>query len=253
MPLNTSSYWSGGFVYTSTLGMQKKLTYDTRTTLYYDYQSEAMPASLPLAQLAPGRTWRVQANPAARAAALPALGSFKATGPKATGEATFSIGGALAIGLDQRSVSAPLPIASDDWAAVQEIERGNPASVRGSARKYRSVHLVLDNVELSEDGKKGGYYYQVYLNIPAADGLPNARGPVLLGTLGAFQVSGARHHGGVATLRYRIPRALLGNAALRVGMATISFVRVDGDISPRGPTVGIGEARLELSTEDDGS
>jgi len=111
---------------------------------------------------------------------------------------------------------------------------------------------VLDNVELSEDGKKGGYYYQVYLNIPSADGTPNGQTSVLLGTLGAFQVSGAKHHG-PAKLRYRIPRALLGNPALRVGMATISFVRVDGDISPRGPTVGIGEARLELSTEDDDS
>jgi tyrosinase len=253
MPLKTSSYWTGSFAYSSTLAMQRKLTYDTRTSLLYDYQSEAMPASLPLAQLSHGRTWRVQADPASRAAAVPALGSFKATGPKATGEATFSIGGALAIGLDQRSVSAPLPIASDDWAAVQDIKRGSPASIRGSARRYRSVQLVLDNVELSEDGKKGGYYYQVYLNIPSADGLPNGQTSLLLGTLGAFQVSGAKHHGGVAKLRYRIPRALLGNAAMRVGMATISFVRVDGDISPRGPTVGIGEARLELSTEDDDS
>jgi len=249
MPLTSSTYWSGSFAYTGTLAMQRRLTYDTRTSLFYDYQSEVMPTRIPLAQLSNGRTFRVQASPESRMAAVPALGSFKATGPKATSDATFSLGGALAIGLDQRSVSAPLPIASDEWSAVQEIRRGNAASVRGSAKKYRSVQLVLDNVELSEDGRKGGYYYQVYLTIPSADG----QNSVLLGTLGAFQISGAKHHGGVAKLRYRIPRELLGNAALRVGMATLSFVRVDGDISPRGPTVGIGEARIELSTEDDGS
>jgi tyrosinase len=249
MPLASTTYWSGSFAYTGTLSMQRRLTYDTRTSLLYDYQSMAMPTRIPLAQLSNGRTFLVQASAESRMAAVPAMGSFKAAGPKATSDATYSVGGALAIGLDQRSVSAPLPIASDEWSAVQEIKRGNAASVRGSAKKYRSVQLVLDNVELSEDGKKGGYYYQVYLSIPS----PEGQNSVLLGTLGAFQISGAKHHGGVAKLRYRIPRELLGNSALRVGMATLSFVRVDGDISPRGPTVGIGEARLELSTEDDGS
>jgi tyrosinase len=61
------------------------------------------------------------------------------------------------------------------------------------------------------------------------------------------------HHGGVAKLRYRVARGALGNGAMRVGLATISFVRIDGDISPRGATAGIGEARLELSTEEDES
>jgi tyrosinase len=253
MPLTTSTYWSGSFAYSSTLAMQRKLTYDTRTNLSYDYQNEVMPTSIPLAQLSNGRLYRVQANPEPRLSPVPPLGPFKPSGRKPTGDTTFSIGGALAIGLDQRSVSAALPIDSDDWSAVQEIRRGNPGSVRGSARKYKSVQVVLDKVELSEEAKKGGYYYQVYLNTPAPDGTANAQNSVLLGTLGAFQISGAAHHGGVATLRYRVPRGSLGNAALRVGIATISFVRIDGDISPRGPTAGISEARLELSTEEDDS
>ena len=58
------------------------------------------------------------------------------------------------------------------------------------------------------------------------------------------------HQGGPAHLRFAIPRRLLRNPALRLGIASISFIRVDGDISPRGATVGIGEARLELSVED---
>jgi tyrosinase len=36
-------------------------------------------------------------------------------------------------------------------------------------------------------------------------------------------------------------------------MISVSFVRVDGDKSPRGAAIGIAEARLELSTEDKAS
>jgi tyrosinase len=252
MPYTTSTYWAGSFAYSGTLSMQRKLTYDTRTNLLYDYQSEVMPATIPLAQLSNGPIHRVQANPESRMNPVPPLGPFKPSGRKPTGDAAFSLGGALSIGLDQHSVSAALPIEPADWSAVQEIRRGNPGSVRGSARKYKSVQVVLDNVELSEEGKRGGYYYQVYLNTPASNGA-NGQNSVLLGTLGAFKISGAMHHGGVAKLRYRVARGALGNGAMRVGMATISFVRVDGDISPRGPTAGIGEARLELSAEEDES
>lgn len=253
MPLTTSSYWAGSFSYSSTLSMQRRLTYDTRSNLLYDYQNELMPTSIPLAQRTDGPIHRVQATLDPRLRQLPPIGPYRPSGRKRTSDTTFSLGGALAIGLDQRSVSAALQIDADDWAAVREIRRGNPGTVRGSARKYRSVQIVLDQIELSAEGKQGGYFYEVYLNLPAADGAANPPAPVLLGTLGAFQINGALHHGGVATLRYRVARSALGNGALRIGMATISFVRVDGDISPRGPTAGIGEARLELAAEEDES
>lgn len=250
MPARTHLYWSGSHAYTSTLSIQRKLTYDTRTNLLYYYQNEAMPTRLPLAHLSPGKVFRVQADGADPLAPLPPAGAFRVSGRKSTGDATFSIGGALAIGLDQRSVSAQFPIASDDWFAVQDIARGNAGAVRGSAKRYKSVEIVLDKVELADDGKQGGYYYRLYLNLPAAAGASNKPKSMLIGTVGAFQISGAMQQNGTAQLRFPIPRRLLRNPALRLGMASISFVRVDGDISPRGATVGIGEARLELSTED---
>jgi tyrosinase len=250
MPAKTTQYWQGTHAYTSTLTMQRNETYDTRTSLQYYYQNEAMPTTMPLAQLPRGEIFRVQAHANERWLAVPPYGPFRAAGRRPTGDATFSIGGALAIGLDQRSVSAQFPVLPEDWSAVQEIMRGNPGSVRGSARRYRSVQVVLDKIELTDEGMNGGYFYQVYLNVPSPDGTPNGQTSVLLGTLGAFQINGALHHGGPARLSYTVPRGLVRNQDLRVGITSISFVRVDGDNSPRGATVGIGEARIELSTEE---
>jgi tyrosinase len=253
MPLVDSSYWSGNHVYTNTLTMARKSTYETRSTLQYSYQNETMPTSLPLAQVSTKeKIFRVQAMPDDVLKTIPAVGSFKVTGARATGPKTFAVGGALNVGLSERSVSAQVPVNSDHWAAIQAISKGHAASVPGSAAKYRSVRVVLDNVELADAGKMGGYYYQVYLNVPSADGGANAPTSILLGTLGAFEINGASHHG-PAQLRYVLPRGALPASALRVGLVSVSFVRIDGDNSPRGPAVGIGEARVELSTDDEGS
>jgi len=253
MPYKTNQYWLGSHTYTSTLTMAKTQTYDTRTSLNYYYQNEVMPSTLPIAQLSRGKIFRVQANKGRVLTSIPPAGPFRPSGRKATGEATFSVGGAVDIGLDQRSVSAQFPIAADDWAAVQEIARGNQGTVRGSAKKFRSVQIVLDNVQLADEASQGGYYYELYLNLPSADGAGNKATSLMIGTVGAFQINGALHHGGPARLSYPIARALLRNPAMRLGLASISFVRIDGDISPRGATVGIGEARLELSTQDQDS
>ena len=253
MPARTSLYWSGRHAYTSALTMQRQATYDTRTNLLYFYQNETMPTAVPLAQRPTGEIFRVQARPNDMPAPGAPFGAFRGSGPRSTGETTFSIGGALAIGLDQRSISAHLPVSSEHWSAAQEVMRGNAASIPGSAKKFRSIQVVLDEVELAEEGRQGGYFYRVYLNLPARDGAPGQPNSLLLGTLGAFQVHGALHHGSKARLHYPIPRILLGNPSVRLGMASISFVRVDGDNSPRGATLGIGEARLELSTEDKSS
>lgn len=251
MPSKKSAYWSGNHVYASTLSMARSATYDTRSVLQYSYQNESLPTRLPLAQLSPAKIHRVQAEPGQRLATLPPLGTFPVTAARATSETRFSIGGARRIGLDERSISAQLPVSSSHWKALQEIMRGNAASVPGSSKQYRSVVLVLDEVELSEGGRKGGFYYQVYLNIPADGGPSSTPISVLIGTLGAFQVSGASHHGhGSVQLAYPIGRKLAGASSLQVGLASVSFVRVNGSKAPRGPAIGIGEVRIELATED---
>ncbi|RYE73354.1 MAG: tyrosinase family protein [Oxalobacteraceae bacterium] len=251
MPGIKNAYWSGNHIYTSTLTMQRKLTYDNRSSLQYYYQNESMPTSMPVAQVPAAQTFRVQADLSKGTGPLPPVGTFTISGARATGDSTFSIGGARSIGLDERSITAQLPVSSQHWNAVQEIMRGNAASLPGSTKRYQSVFLVVDGVELSNVARKGGFYYQVYLNLPAANGTSGSPASILVGTLGAFQIAGASHHAhqGVQ-LRFPLGRKLAKATALQIGMASVSFVRVSGDNSPKGPAIGIGEVRLELSTDD---
>lgn len=249
MPYRSSSYWSGSHVYTPTLTLARTSTYDTRTNLQYYYQNETMPTTIPLAAVSEKKILRVQAKPEKTLPSLPPVGPFRISGPKSTDAGSFSLGGALDVGLDKRSISAQLPVNEEHWAALQEVVRGKAASVRGNPAKFKSAHLVLDQVELAEAGKNGGFFYQIYLNVPSDTGVGN---PVSIpvATLGAFQINGARHHGlGRVRLRYAL-RGLVPASALRVGMVSVSFVRVDGDNSPAGPAIGVGEVRLELSTEE---
>jgi tyrosinase len=132
--------------------------------------------------------------------------------------------------------------------ALAQIGAGATATLRASPQRYRSVQVFLDNVMITEAGKRGGYYYRVYLNLP-----PNGAGKsqaLPIGTIGAFEISGAAHHGSPVHLRYRIRRAVFAGVASRIGLMSVSFVRVNGDVSPTGPVIGLGEVRLELSTED---
>lgn len=250
MPALTQSYWSGYHTYTSSLRMPRSSTYGTRTTLAYSYQNETFPSRLPLAQLPSPNVHRVQATPEDLQRGLPPVGTFRLSPPRETGAQTFALAGSLDVGLDERSISVQLPVSSEHTQTLARIATGNAAALPGSAKLYRSVYLVLDDVEVTEAGKGGGYYYQVYLNIPVANDVRSRPRAILLGTLGAFKISGAAHHGGPVQLRYRIGRAAFARATLEVGMMSVSFVRVSGDRSPQGGVIGVGEVRLEASTED---
>ena len=264
MPSITSSYWSGNHIYTNTLSMARRSTYDTRTTLLYRYQNELMPTSIPLAQAASAKlfmaqatqpqfakVFKVQAMPSNFLPPMPPVGSYKLSSPRATTDKAFSVGGALGLALDRRSTAIELPLSSESWQAVQAIMGRKPATIANSGKSFRSLHVVLDNVELSEIGKNGGYYYQIFLNFASPDGRSSTQ-PALIGTLGAFQINGAAHHGqGPIRLDYLIDPGSVQSSPLRGGVVSISLVRVDGDNSPSGQAIGIGEARLELSTDDD--
>lgn len=258
MPAKTNSYWSGKHVYASQLNMQRTQTYDTRTSLAYRYDNETMPTSLPLAQATRGgqeaRVFRVQASPGDAPAAMPSVGSFRLSSARQTSETTYSLGGAVDVGLDDRSVSVQLPVSSEHSRALADIAQGKQASIKGVAKAYRSAHLILDDIALSDQGRKGGYFYKLYLNIPSSKRA--AQTQVYLGTLGAFEINAAAHHAhdhGGPRLRYKIKRAFAGATATELGMMSVSFVRVGGNNNPKGGVIGIGEVRLEAATEADES
>jgi tyrosinase len=232
--------------------MPRSSTYSTRTTLAYSYQGESLPSKLPLAQLTPADVHRVQATPEDLRAVLPAVGAFRLSPPRQTGEQTFAIGGAFDVGLDERSISIQLPVSAESTKTLAQIAAGSAALLPGNPKRYRSIELVLDDVEVSEIGKAGGYYYQVVLSIPLAEAAASRSRTILIGTLGPFKINGAAHHhgGGPVQLRYRIDRSAFDKASSRSGAMSVSFVRVSGDQSPKGGVIGLGEVRLETSTEE---
>jgi tyrosinase len=245
----TSSYWSGSHIYTSTLSIAKTSTYDTRTVLGYRYNNETLPTTLPLAKVDSPTIRRVQATPGDLLGSVPAVGSFRISGPRQTGKQTFSLGGALNVGLDERSISVQLPTSAENALVLAKIAAGQAASFPGSTNAYRSVSIVLDDIQLSDAAAQGGYFYQLYLNIPSSLGPSTAPKSVYIGTLGPFEINAAMHHSDRVQLKKGITRALVNAPAQALSMMSVSFVRVNGDHSPRGAAIGIGEVRLEASTE----
>jgi tyrosinase len=249
MPARTNSYWGGSFTYSSTLTMARNYTYDTTTNLAYTYQNTRMPSSLPPIAQGP-RLTRVQFTGNQGAPALPPQAS---TSPGVTGKlgnGRFSISAARGLSLDERSVSVQLPLAASGSAAVQAIAQGNTATVTGSTDQYRSVILVLDNLQLLGAGQDGGYFYRIYLNLPAAGDSATSAERYQIAGVGPFEIAGAGHHGGTATLRFPITDYVAGLSTSQLSALTVSFVRVNGGDSPAGPVIGVGEVRIELSTED---
>jgi tyrosinase len=251
MPQLTSSYWSGSHIYTSTLSIARTSTYDTRKVLGYRYYNETLPTALPVAKVDNPNIRRVQATPGDIFGSIPAVGSFQISGPRQTSNQTFSVGGALNVGLDERSISVQLPMSTENALVLKKIAAGRSASFPGLTNAYRSVRIVLDDIEVSDAGKQGGYFYQLYLNIPSAYGLSTTLRSVYIGTLGPFEVNAAMHHGGHhVQLNRGITHALSDASARALSMMSISFVRVSGDRSPKGAAIGIGEVRVEASIEN---
>jgi tyrosinase len=253
MPPKWTSYWSGSYTYTSTLTMARTQTYDTRSNLAYYYQNETLPTTLPALPAGEG-AMSLQATGSGKMPAPPAVGTFRLSNPRATSDSTFSAAGALQVPLGERSISVQLPSNSDHSQAIARIARGNASAIRGSALKYKSVHVVLDDIAIAAEGSNGGYFYNVYLNVPARRSGSSTTRASLIGTLGPFQVRAAAHHrGGAAKLRYIVTRLLADISVVDIGMATVSFVRVNGDRSPAGSVIEIAEVRIELSTDEDES
>ena len=245
MPIKSNVYWSGSYAYTAALTMARTQTWDTRTDLGYFYQNETMPTALPAQAVV------VAQSQAIKAPSTPAVGSFKVSGARVTGATTFAAVGARDVGLDERSVSVQMPPSPEAGLALAQIFRGKEALISTGGKSYKSVHVVFDNVLLTANGRQGGYFYNVYLNLPAVSNASSGSKSALIGTLGPFQVTGAAHHrGGPAQLRYVVNRWVEDMTEVQISMLTISFVRVNGNNRPSGAVIDIGEVRVELSSEE---
>jgi tyrosinase len=173
------------------------------------------------------------------------------TPPGSTGAKTHSLGGVRALELDDRSVSVSLPVTAAHAAALQAIAREDAAAVPDSTLQFRSAHAVLDGLQVTPRGAEGGYFYEVYLNLPASGDYVSPKDRYLLGTLGPFEVEAGRHHGNHSTLYYPLDDQLANYSAQQLSQLTVSFVRVDGENPPRGRVIDVAEVRIELSTESE--
>lgn len=247
IPSPTSSYWAGSFTYAAGVTLERSRAYYP-PWLGYDYANNNKPTALP-PQTQAARIIRVQAQmqPVLR---RPPVREFPSAPRRAIGKERLALGGVMNMGLTEESVSARVAVRAADATALQRVlsnARG-PAS-QATASGYKSVNLALDGVDTRGAGKNGGYFYNVYINLPPTGESASRVRRHFLGTLGAFEISARAHHG-AATIKYPATEVLLTLGDLDPRELIVSLVRVDGENAPKGEVIRVGELRLELSTEE---
>jgi tyrosinase len=250
-PYNSSTdspYWAGSFTYSSTLTMPRYKTYYPGW-LNFDYADDNKPTSLPpSAQANPDSLIKLVQAQVAPVLTRPATGNFPAASARAISATSRSLGGVSGAVLTEASASAHLPLAASALQSLQNavsVAVSPPAQI--TAGTFQSVKLVLDSLQLLGAGAKGGYFYNIYINLPPTGDAGDGR-RYFLGTVGSFEIAGASHHG-PATLEFPATEVLSQLSASELQDVTISFVRVSGENSPRGAVLRIGEARIEVSTD----
>jgi tyrosinase len=132
-------------------------------------------------------------------------------------------------------------------AAAQGSSAASSLAQR-STSQYKSIKIVFDDIAITRAGAAGGYFYNVYLNLPDGVDIDSARSKYFIGTFGAFELAGAAHHG-MMMLEFPATAALLKAGVGNAREYVVSLVRVNGPSAPKGQVMSVGEIRVELSTE----
>lgn len=260
MPVPSNPYWAGTFTYANGLTINKEQTYSNRSRLGYDYANTTRPTALP-PQAEVGRIIRVQAQ-ISPIRTRPAISSFAATPARTIAAGQRSVGGVKGVVLGQESVSARVtgeansvkPLQDMLSATAQSFDAAAQGSSAASAlaqkstSQYKSIKIVFDDIAVTRAGASGGYFYNVYLNLPEGIDIDSARSRYFIGTVGAFELAGAAHHG-MMMLEFPATAALLKAGVGNAREYVVSLVRVNGPSAPKGQVMSIGEVRVELSTE----
>jgi tyrosinase len=242
-PAASNPYWSNSFTYASGLTLRRYKTYFPGW-LGVNYADTSKPTSLPPQAQSSSSIKFVQAE-MGQILNRPAHGRFASAPGRAIAANRRSLGSAKDVALDENSVSAQLPVQATDTQSLQAIAAGSQAVAGG----YKSVKVVLDNIKITGAGKNGGFFYNVYLNLPVSGDVSSSRQRYFLGTLGAFELAGVAHHGS-ATLEYPATEVITNLSPADLGEVTVSLVRVNGENAPRGQVLRVGEIRVELSTDE---
>jgi tyrosinase len=268
MPISTDPYWDGTFTYSTQLTMPRASTMDSRINLRYYYADETLPGALPAAMATAAATEqsglagtqrtapRALAAPAQQVPPRPPYGSFRSTPMRHTGVNKVSLGGASSVGLGRVSFSVKIALDRNGYqllASMVDSFRSSPfVTAQGSVRKqpYTSVKLILNDVMLSKTGSAGGYFYNVYLNLPEQPRATDVQESYLCGNVGPFRINVEMHHNGGQNgckLEYDITDLVLANRLSDLSVHSFSFARISGENAPDGDVITVGECRLELN------
>ncbi|VXB87684.1 tyrosinase family protein [Massilia sp. 9I] len=248
-PSNSDPYWAGMHVYATDLSLDRFLTL-IPTWLGNDYEGNSVPSALPpIASATQSATTRLAANTAEPDQQRPPFRAISPSPGREISPTRRSLGGAIELSLDEGSASIELSLSKRDASELARAVtlRKNELRTRNPS-KAGAVKLVVDKPIVSDAGSRGGYFYALYLNMPPSVGTPAVRTQTYVGTLGAFQIAAASHHG-PASLEYDVSDLLAQQAITDFSGLSLSWVRVDGNNPPIGRTIQVGEIRTELSYE----
>lgn len=258
----SSPYWSGEHVYDGSHTMDRYKTCDP-SWLGYDYDNVQLPNSLPSASLALSSAQYTIAGAGPRPAAVahataarpaaecsaPPEGNYTPTPGRTISASRRSLGGVANVRLGENSLGARISLPPNAASSLADCLAAASSGGPVPAGIAQSVHIVLDQIAMSSGGKRGGYFYNFYLNFPPTIDAAGLRARHFLGTLGPFQIACLMHRRS-RTFSFPATEMLLKQAPSDLAKATVSCVRVNGDNTPTGQTIGIGEVRVEISTDE---
>lgn len=242
MPPRTDAYWKGSFNYGAGVPTMARTWAISEPALGYQYENETMPTSLPVISVPP----------------QPAAITLQALSSTPQDALAVSLGGGRQLALNEKSVSIAVPLSERDRNQVRSLLL-KQAATKVRAPTDNSLQVVLDGVRLTKLGEQGGYFYKIYINLPAQAGISQVETTYLLGTLGPFEITGMLNHAAMSGMHmakasdgvriaYPATDALARIAPGNLDKLTISFVRVDGSGKPaRGTAITVREFRVETT------
>jgi tyrosinase len=114
-------------------------------------------------------------------------------------------------------------------------------------QQFTAAKVMFSDVRINQTGAGGGYFYNLYLNLPKAGATAQN---LQFGNLGPFRIHVGMHHDSSpkgVKFEFDITELLLALRGTDLSLPTFSFVRVSGPNAPVGEVITIGDCRLVLT------
>jgi tyrosinase len=247
MPPAGDAYWAGRFDYAEGVGLDRKVALDG-AGLGYGYPDLKLPVG---EAPATGAVRVPQLPPPVRGARAPVVVQ-PAPPVAAPPPAEPPPPGAVPVEAAPPMVMAPPPAAAAPapvpyrgiWLGGERYRREPLRRSYQAGLAPDEIVIVLDQVSLSGAGQLGGYFYDLYLDL---DGEGRTLPECLLGSIGPFQISAARHYSEDGMVRIELPvgEVIRREAqGLELGDLGVVFARVEVAGAAAGETIAIGSIEV---------